>query len=159
HWVTQWMSLTISTCGSSRKASQSHTAGFSTAPSTVSFQRSSGTCGWMPRSSTGHSRTRRWPGGSRSLFGRPVRSLPCFAHCCLVPSSFSLSLPNIVAPFSSPIGTLRSLARSAAVAQQPPLLPLPVALLRRGALVVELLAARQRHLDLRQPALVEVDRE
>src|SRR4051812_41995960 len=47
--------------------------------------------GVMPRSSTGQSRVRCWPGGSRWSSGRaivPVRNLPSRAQRCLLAVSF-----------------------------------------------------------------------
>src|SRR5918993_693908 len=53
----------------------------------------------------------------------------------------------------------RQMAGSTVLAHQPLLIPLPVALLDGLALVVDLLAPRQRQLDLRPAGRVEVDRQ
>src|SRR3954452_25477486 len=50
-------------------------------------------------------------------------------------------------------------ARASALLEQPLLLPLPVALLDRVPLVMNLLAPRQRELDLGPAAAVEIDRK
>ena len=50
------------------------------------------------------------------------------------------------------------MARSAPLAHEAGLVALPVAILDRGALVMRLLALRQRKLDLRPPGRIEIDR-
>ena len=69
HCVTQWMSTVNVSAGSAWSSSHDHARSRSTAPEIVSRQSSAASIGVGPVASTGKSRVRYWPGGSRSGSG------------------------------------------------------------------------------------------
>jgi hypothetical protein len=79
HFVTQWMSLVISSEGSCLNSSHVHLLGSSTSPKMEKSHSESGVRGVGPAESTGKSSTRYCPGGRRSSCSvrlrRPVKPL------------------------------------------------------------------------------------
>src|SRR5664280_2513572 len=78
--VTQWKSLTSSTCGRALNWVQSSVAGFLTKPSMASVHWCNGISGFTPRSSTGNPVVRVCPGGRRSVDAAARGATPC--ACC-----------------------------------------------------------------------------
>src|ERR1700760_2282522 len=140
------MSDTLSVGGSTMNSSSDRLMRFATAPSTSSLNFCGVTLGSAPRSSTGQSRTSRWPGGRRSRSGSPtvpVSRRPSRAHCRFAWISLSLRAP--------------SLSILPACPHQARLVALPVAFGDRRALVFFLAALAQAQQHLGPAALVEVD--
>src|SRR5438270_2480084 len=67
HFVTQWMSTAISSCGSLRNSSHVHFRGSSISPTMLNDQPARSGLGVGPAESTGKSVTTCWPGGTREL--------------------------------------------------------------------------------------------
>src|SRR5439155_1126745 len=65
HFVTQWMSVRISSLDSARNSSHDHDVGSSTAPVIENVHVSRDTEGVGPADNTGKSSTTYWPGGMR----------------------------------------------------------------------------------------------
>src|ERR671920_2312804 len=75
HFVTQWISLVISSEGSCLNSSHVHLLGSSTSPTMEKFYSSKGVRGVGPAERTGKPSSRYWPGGSLSscLLRRPKK--------------------------------------------------------------------------------------
>src|SRR5215211_9175516 len=73
HLVTQWMSVVISSEGSSLNSSHTHVFGSSTSPTMEKSHSSTGVRGVGPAESTGKPSTRYWPGGRETSLSLCLR--------------------------------------------------------------------------------------
>src|ERR1700756_2010615 len=97
HWVTQWMSVVMSSAGSAVNCFQSHLVVSPVSVVMVNFQVAVLTGGVGPAWRTGNPRSRYWPGGSLgSSRLRPVKPRDTTLMRCLPPARSSVQLRSPV---------------------------------------------------------------
>src|SRR5215211_6772420 len=97
HLVTQWMSVVISSEGSSLNSSHTHVFGSSTSPTMEKSHSSSGVRGVGPAESTGNPSTRYCPGGrwvSCACCDPEMPGKRTLRSCPIPPGSFAYTLAH-----------------------------------------------------------------